>query len=288
MDLHISKWDEMEIVWDWWEQVLKRKFYEHHINNKCKEYSIRWLRCNRTFKRRDEDMHDCIRHLTNWQKNTNDEIKILKSQLQETKKFNEALLNELAAMKMLICKKLKISPDSINYCQKFKQTKIVDNIKTFINETQFSLFDSPYCFDISFETKNLEEENLLWSVSFSEENKEDNKVNLKSMVIKHRAGSVQIKLNVPPPETTKIDIEGIISNGWFVSLAWSLNDHILHEVRYYFDVMKPENSGLNEDELNSIRSRSGISSKTASSKSIVAPKSELIRKILKNFILMLK
>lgn len=281
IELHVSKWDEIEIVWDWWEQVLKRKFYEHHINNKWKEYSIRCNRCNRTFKRRDEDMHDCIRHLTNWLKNANDEIKILKSQLQENKKFNEALLNEFAVIKILLSKKLKITPESMNYCQKFKQIKIVDNIKTYINETQYSLLDTPFWFDISFETRNLEDENLLWNAYFSEENKEDNKISLKSMVIKHRAGSVQIKLNVPPPEFEKINVEGIISNGWFVSLVWSLNDHILHEVRYYYDVMKSENSGLNEDEISILRTRSGIPFKTLSSKSVIIPKIELLRKILK-------
>lgn len=68
----------------------------------CKEFSIRCVRCNRAFKRKDEDMHDCVRHLTNCQKNMNEEIKTLRQQLQETKETNQAILNELAVMKILM------------------------------------------------------------------------------------------------------------------------------------------------------------------------------------------
>ena len=74
MESHLCKWDEMEMLCEFCEQLLKRKYYEHHISNQCKEYNIQCVRCNRTFKRKDEDMHHCIRHLTNCQKNMNDEI----------------------------------------------------------------------------------------------------------------------------------------------------------------------------------------------------------------------
>lgn len=101
---HVLNCEEKEMVCEWCEQLLKKKFYDYHINNKCKEYTIRCVRWNRTFKRKDEDMHDCVRHLTNWQKNMTDEIKSLKQQLQECKDFNQAILNELAVMKMFMCK----------------------------------------------------------------------------------------------------------------------------------------------------------------------------------------
>lgn len=191
------------------------------------------------------------------------------------------MLTEVAILKMILCKKLNLNPDSLNCFQKFKQMKIVDNIKTFINETQYSLLDSPFCFDISFETRNLEDEKLEWKAYFCEENKENNKINLKSIFMKNRAGSVQIKLNVPPPNIDKFNVESLTSNGCFVGLECILKDHVLHEVRYYFEVQRADSGGLSEVQLNTIRNRAVSTTKSMTKIAQGDSGVELIRKIVK-------
>jgi len=115
MHQHHMICEEGRIFWEYCEFGVKRKLYEHHINNYWQEYSIRWVKCNRTFKRKDEALHDCIRHLTNCVKNLNDEVKHLKKELIDSQEVNRLILNELAVIKTTICKKLNIDPVEVNY-----------------------------------------------------------------------------------------------------------------------------------------------------------------------------
>lgn len=86
--------------------------------------------------------------------------------------------------------------DSISYNQSVKQTKIVDNIKIYLNDEEYSLLDSRFWFDISFDIKNLNEERLAWKVYFVEEGKEEKADLLKTVYIKNKAGSISIKITV--------------------------------------------------------------------------------------------
>lgn len=168
----------------------------------------------------------------------------------------------------------------MNYAQEYKKTKIVENIKVTLNDDQYWHIKSQFWFDISFETKNLASEKLIWSVYFAEESKEENKQSLKNIGIRNRAGSVQIKLNVPAPDLDKINMENILKNGCYVGITCSLSENALHEVRYYFEVFRPEDSGLDESQLKIIKV--GLPS-TVSFMQLQPsePKMEYVRKIVK-------
>ena len=146
---------------------------------------------------------------TCFQKNMTEEVRTLKQQLEESRDFNKALLNEMAIVKMIMSTHLNISSDLLNHAQTYKKTKIVENMKIFIVDEQYSHFSSQYCFDISFESKSLSDEKLVWQVYFVEDSIEDNKTVLKKTSMKNRAGSVQIKLSVPAPDITKLNIDNV-------------------------------------------------------------------------------
>lgn len=219
----------------------------------------------------------------------NDEIKTLKNQLSESKKFNEVLLKELAIMKLFLSKKLNFSLDSMSYNQTLKESKIVDNIKVYLNDDEYSLLDSRFCFDISFDIKNLNDEKLAWNVYFIEEGKEEVSELLKTVFIKNKAGSVNIKITVSrldsgasnlklDSENSKNADERLIENGCSIYLKCSLNENTLYEVRYYFSVMKIEDTGSMEKQLSKLK----LTDSTKSSQSLKSNNIQtLVRRIIK-------
>lgn len=224
-------------------------------------------------------MHDCIRHLTNCQKNMTEEIRLLKQQLEEVKDFNKDILNELGVMKMIMTKHLNVSSDLLNHAQVYKKTKIVDNTKIYIIDEQYCHFSSQYWFDVSFESKSLSDENLVCQVYFAEDNKDEYKIVLKKIIMKNRAGSVQIKLSVPAPDISTLNMRSVIKNGFYIGLSLLLNENTLHEVRYYYDAFKAEDSGLDEHTLSQMKISS--STWTFMQVEILEPKLDYIRKFVK-------
>jgi hypothetical protein len=146
----------------------------------------------------------------------NDEIVKLKTQLQESQLTNKAILNELSIIKSILVNKLGVEDEIFNHYTKSKKIKIVDNLKIFHHDSQISNFESAFCFDINFETKNMLNQKLVWKAYFCEEAKEDFKCVLKCINLKNRGGSVQIKLLVPALSLNDFDVNSLIKNGGFI------------------------------------------------------------------------
>lgn len=93
----------------------------------------------------------------------------------------------------------------------------------------------------------------MWKVCFVEESKEEKRYVLKTMCLRNRAGSVQIKLNVPAPEIDKVNMDNLVKYGGYAGIVCSLNDKILHEVRYYFEICHVDESELPSEQLKHLR-----------------------------------
>ena len=76
-------------------------------------------------------------------------------------------------------------------------------------------------------------------------------------------------------EIANSSLDNLLMNGCSIHLKCSLNNNTLYEVKYYFDVLKPEDSGLTEEALSKILNQD-INKNLDLSNS-----SNLIRKIVK-------
>ena len=69
------------------------------MDAQCNENYIHCGRCQASFKRKYKDYHDCVRHLQNQQRTTQEQIKLMKQELQHkdelmvsmTAQFNQKL-----------------------------------------------------------------------------------------------------------------------------------------------------------------------------------------------------
>jgi len=61
-----------------------------------------------------------------------------------------------------------------------------------------------------------------------------------------------MKLNVPAPELKSLNVNSLVKNGGFTCVECSLDDFVLHEVKYFYEVVKAEDSGYDDDMLDSL------------------------------------
>lgn len=150
---------------------MKQRDYDHHKSSICPEFKIKCKRCSREYKRKDETLHDCVRHLQHCQKESEEKIEVQEGEISELKKMNNHLMMELSFMKCFLSKKFKLNLDEMHYGIKHKKMKILDHIKVGIGDICQSYLMSPLSFDIYFETR-VSLPDIIWRVSFFECDKE--------------------------------------------------------------------------------------------------------------------
>ena len=63
-------------------QQFPKKTYAIHVDAQCNENYIHCGRCQASFKRKYKDYHDCVRHLQNQQRTMQEQIKLMRQELQ--------------------------------------------------------------------------------------------------------------------------------------------------------------------------------------------------------------
>ena len=94
---HLMNCDEALLTCQHCKGQFPKKIFHIHQSSQCEENYMQCGRCQANFKRKYKDFHDCVRHLLNNQKTMQEQIKLLKKEMETRETKHNTKLDEMGA-----------------------------------------------------------------------------------------------------------------------------------------------------------------------------------------------